>query len=88
MVKTINEQIKDAIASDKIIMGSKQTIKFLKLKSLKNVIVSTNCPVELKKDLTKYAEMAGIKVETIEGTSKQLGILCGKPFPITVLSIK
>jgi len=87
-MKTISEQIKEAIASEKIIMGSKQTIKFLKLKSLKTVVVSTNCPVELKKDLTKYSEMAGVKIETFEGTSKQLGILCGKPFPITVLSIK
>ncbi|MDD5416876.1 MAG: 50S ribosomal protein L30e [Candidatus Aenigmarchaeota archaeon] len=88
MAKELTEQIKDALSGKKAIVGSKQTIKYLKLKQLKVVIVSTNCPADIKKDIQKYTEIAGIKLENFEGTSKQLGVICGKPFPIAVISIK
>lgn len=88
MTKSLTEVIKDAMASKKILIGSKACIKHLRTKELKLVIISTNCPANLKRDIIKYAELGGIKVETFDGTSKQLGVICGKPFPIAALSIK
>lgn len=86
--KTLTEKIKDAMQAKKIMLGSKVAIKHLKLKELKSVIISNNCPEDMKKDISRYTELAGIKIEVFDGTSKQLGIVCGKPFPIAVLSIK
>ncbi|MBU3896924.1 MAG: 50S ribosomal protein L30e [Nanoarchaeota archaeon] len=86
--KTLTEKIKDAMSAKKIMLGGKVTIKHLKMKELKSVIISNNCPENMKKDINRYAELVGIEVEVFDGTSKQLGIVCGKPFPIAVLSIK
>jgi len=86
--KTLTEKIKEAMSAKKIMLGGKISIKHLKLKELKSVIISNNCPEGMKKDINRYAELAVIKVEVFDGTSKQLGIVCGKPFPIAVLSIK
>lgn len=86
--KNIINQIKEAIDAKNVIIGSDRTVKYLKIKQLKLVIVSSNCPEDLKKDVIKYADLSGTEIETFDGTSKQLGIVCGKPFPIAVLSIK
>ncbi len=86
--KELINKLKEAIAANNIIIGSKQTVKHLKLKDLKLVVVANNCPEDIKKDAEKYAGQADIKIETFDGTAKQLGIICGKPFPIAVLSIK
>lgn len=86
--KELITKLKEAISSKNAIVGSKETVKMLKTKKLKLVILSNNCPEELKKDITKYSKLSETKTENFEGTSKQLGILCGKPFPIAVLSIK
>ena len=37
---------------------------------------------------SKNAKVAEVKVETFDGTSTQLGIICGKSFPISTLVIK
>ena len=86
--KNTMNRLKEAIESKNIVIGSDRTVKYLKMKKLKLVIVSSNCPEDLKKDITKYANLSGTEIEIFDGTSKQLGIFCGKPFPIAALSIK
>ena len=34
------------------------------------------------------AGLSGASVEVFEGSSKELGVICGKPFPIMALVIK
>jgi large subunit ribosomal protein L30e len=84
----MTDELRDAIKDNSIVIGNKQTIKSLKAKSIKSVVVATNCPESMKKDIEYYSKIAGIKCEVFDGTAKQLGVLCGKPFSIAVLAIK
>jgi len=84
----MTDELRDAINENKVIIGSKQTIKNLKLKSIKKIVIANNCPVNIKKDIDYYSKLTGIKIESFDGTAKQLGVLCGKPFSIAVLAIK
>jgi len=52
------------------------------------IVLAVNCPEDVKKDIKRYATMSKIEVKDYDGTAKQLGIFCGKPFPIATLSIK
>jgi large subunit ribosomal protein L30e len=82
------EELRDAIKENNVIIGSKQTIKHLKLKKLKLVVLANNCPENVKNDIEYYSKLTGIKVEKFDGTAKQLGVFCGKPFAIATLAIK
>jgi len=82
------DEIKNALKEKRIVLGSKQTIKNLKLKNIKFVVIANNCPENIKKDIEYYSKLTGIKVEVFDGTAKQLGITCGKPFAIAALAIK
>ena len=81
------EDLRTALDEKKVILGSKRTIKYLKLGKAKKIILSNNCPEIVKKDVEHYTKLTGIKLESFDGTSKQLGIFCGKPFAISALAI-
>jgi large subunit ribosomal protein L30e len=84
----MTDELSNAIKAKNIIIGNKQTIKSLKTKGVKSVVIATNCPERMKKDIEYYSKVAGIKFEVFNGTAKQLGVLCGKPFSVAVLAIK
>jgi ribosomal protein L30E len=45
-------------------------------------------PEKIRKEIEHNAKIAGIKVEIFDKSSKELGVLCGKPYPVSVLVIK
>ena len=85
---TVREDIKSALENDKVLIGKKRIIKDIKTKDLNLVIVASNCPDEIKKDLNHYAKIGEVNVQEFDGTSKELGTFCGKPFPIATIAIK
>ena len=82
------QELRDAITNKNVIVGTKRTIKYLKMRGVKVVILSNNCPENIKNDIEQYAKLADVKVEKFDGTGKQLGIFCGKPFSINTIAIK
>ena len=86
--KELMNKLKEAIADNSVVMGSKEAKKYLKLKDVKLIIIANNCPNDVKQDIEKYSDISETKIEEFDGTAKELGIMCGKPFPIAVLSIK
>lgn len=85
--KDVQTILKDALSKDNIIIGSREVVKALKMKKPELIILASNCPESIKKDINYYANMSGIKVETFSGSGKQLGIFCGKPFSISSIAI-
>ena len=81
------EDLRTALEEKKVVLGSKRTIKYLKLGKVKKIVMSNNAPESVKKDLEHYTKLTGTKLENFDGTSKQLGIFCGKPFSISALAI-
>lgn len=82
------KELKDALDNKNVIVGTKRTIKYLKIEKVKKIILANNCPEDIKKDIEHYSNLSQVKIETFDGTGKQLGIFCGKPFPINTIAIK
>jgi large subunit ribosomal protein L30e len=85
---TLTETIQAALKANKVILGYKKSIKFIKSNTPKLIVIAKNSPEEIRKEIEHNAKIAGIKVDVFEGSSKELGIVCGKPFPVTTLVIK
>jgi len=52
------------------------------------VVVAKNTPEKMRKEIEHNAGIAGVRLEVFEGTSKELGVICGRPYPVTVLVVK
>jgi len=85
---TLTKTIQEAVKSKNVIIGYKKSIKFIKLNKPKLVIVAENAPEKIKEEIENSTKIARVKVKIFNGTSKELGIISGKPFPITTLVIK
>jgi ribosomal protein L30E len=76
------------VKSKKIVLGYRNSIKFIKLKTPKLIVISNNLPESLKKEIEQNAKVGKMKIETFNGTSKELGTFCGKPFPVSAFVIE
>jgi len=88
VIMNVSKEIKDAIKSEKLIIGSRTVFKNLKSGMLESVVHASNYPDGVRKDLNHYSKVSGVKVEEFDGNSVQLGELCGKPFSILIAGIK
>lgn len=78
-------EIKKLLGSKKLIIGSDRTFKLLKTGKLTKVVIAKNANKKMKDDIEYY----GSQVEIIqtEKTNEELGVLCKKPFAISVLGV-
>jgi large subunit ribosomal protein L30e len=80
--------IQEALKSRKIVIGYRKTIRFIKVNSPKLIVISKNIPQKSREEIEHNAKISDINIEVFSGTSKELGIICGKQFPISTLAIK
>ena len=63
-----------------------QTIKFYDTERVQKVLVSANCPARDEKHINYYAGMSGAEIHKLSYPNDELGIICKKPFSISVLA--
>ena len=84
----LTEDIQAAIKSNKTIVGYNESISYLKTNTPKVIIVANNLPLSIRQKLEHNAKISRAKFEIFDGTSRELGVVCGKPFPVTTIIIK
>ncbi|NJE07340.1 50S ribosomal protein L30e [Thermococcus sp. M39] len=80
-------ELRKALETGKVVIGSNKTVKLAKIGGAKLIIVAKNAPKEVKDDIYYYAKLSNIPVYEYEGTSVDLGTLLGKPFVVASLAI-
>lgn len=84
----VDRGIRVAVDTGNVTLGSHKSIQGLKLGKGKLVIIAQNCPVDIREDVVRYSELSEIPVYDYEGTSVELGSVCGKPFTVATMIIK
>jgi len=82
-----SSEIKKLLKEKSIAIGTERTIKNLKLGKVDKVIVTSNCHEKVQKDIEYYASLGKAEILKIKYPNEELGIICKKPFAISVLSI-
>lgn len=82
------KSIRMAVDTGKVEFGSNKGKRNSLTAGAKAVIISSNCPSEVKVDLLHYCKLSGVPTLEFPGTSLELGSLCGVPFPVCALSVK
>jgi large subunit ribosomal protein L30e len=84
----VDRGIRVAVDTGSVTLGSDKSIQALKLGKGKLVIIADNCPRDIKEDIEHYSKLSEIPVYTYEGTSVELGSVCGRPYTVAALIIK
>lgn len=81
------DEIKNNLKSRRLVLGAGVAIKSLKRGSLAKVFLSSNCPESIKRDVAYYCGISGCPVETLDVPNDELGVVCKKLFPVSVVGL-
>ncbi len=76
-----------AINTGRIHLGSKVAVQEMRRGRARIAILSSNCTEETREDIENFGKLSGIPVLSHDKDSRDLGVLCGKPFPVSVIVI-
>lgn len=79
--------IRLAVDSGKTALGMNSAIDSIKSNAAKLVIIASKSGEGVLQDVLHMAKVSNIRTIVFEGTSMELGTVCGKPYSVSVLSI-
>ena len=68
-------------------LGTERTLKSLRTKRAKLVIVASNCRPDVLADIERYAKLSGTALHRYAGSNVELGIASGKPFSVSAMAV-
>ena len=80
-------EVRKLLTEKRVILGTDRTIKALRQGALVKVLVSSNCPPALKRDIQRYCQLTNAAMEEMSQTNEALGVVCKKPFLISVIGV-
>ena len=72
---------------DKLVIGSRRTLKYLKLGKLAKIFMAKNAPEDIKSDIEYYAKLSNVEVVNLSLDNEELGAALKKPFKVAVVSL-
>lgn len=83
----LSSALRLTVETGKVEFGMKTGMKDALNGSAKLFVVAGNLPADTMSSVTKYASASGVPMILFDGTSMELGSICGKPFPISIVSV-
>jgi large subunit ribosomal protein L30e len=83
----IANDIRLAVDSGKAALGINKVLDTIKGNTSKLLVVASKNKKGVVQDIEHMAKISNIKVVIFEGTSMELGAVCGKPFSVSAVSI-
>ncbi|MGB9719001.1 MAG: 50S ribosomal protein L30e [Candidatus Anstonellales archaeon] len=83
----IEAALKLMVETGKYEMGFRRGHAAALLGKAKAIVLAKNTPPINAADVQHYAKLSGIPVFIVDKTSLELGSVCGRPHPVSVLSI-
>lgn len=81
----MSDELKKAIKEQKLVYGTNETIKRLKLGSCKAVFIASNCPKRVRDDIKRYSGLCGAAVNELDIPDSEIGMLCKRRHSVSVL---
>ena len=79
--------LKKLLAQDKLVLGSEGTLKGLRGGRLRTVLLASNCDARVKAEVEHLCRVAGVECVTLLHANEEIGVLCKKPFAISVVGV-
>jgi len=85
--KVTTTEIKKLLKAGNVLLGTERTLKSLRLGRIEKVLLSSNVNEKAEKDINYYAGLSNTEVQKLDIPNDELGVVCKKPFSISVISV-
>ncbi len=83
----LSGDIRLAVDSGEVVVGSRDVLRTIKKNTSKLVITAKNIDEKNAMEIKHLANISNLKVLDFDGSSTELGSICGKPFSVSILSV-
>ena len=84
----VEKAIGMAVKTGKVFFGMNSTLHDAIMGKAKIIILSSNCPMNIREDIEYVCKLSNIPFLIYKGSSIDLANICGKPFIVSALSIR
>jgi large subunit ribosomal protein L30e len=84
----LNKALANATKKDKVLFGTKKTLKIAMSGKCDFIVVASNCPKNILERVVYYCNLSDISWLVFPETSRELGKICKKPFLVSILAIR
>ncbi|RMF56098.1 hypothetical protein D6745_00290 [Candidatus Woesearchaeota archaeon] len=82
------KEIKSYLKTNKLVLGSKETLKCLRASALEKVFLAANCRQDVSEEISHLAKLSETDVVKMRHIDQEMGALCKKPYSISVIGVK
>ncbi|MGD2142192.1 MAG: 50S ribosomal protein L30e [Candidatus Bathyarchaeota archaeon] len=86
-MSSVDHELRMAINTGRVFLGSKVAVREMRRGRAQMAILSSNCPQETKEEIQNFGKLSNIPIIQHRKDSVDMGILCGKPFPVSTIVI-
>jgi large subunit ribosomal protein L30e len=86
-MSSVDHELRLALSTGKVQLGSKTAVREMRRGRARMAILSSNCPTDKAEAIETYGRLSEIPVLTHAKDSVDLGVLCGKPYPVSAMVI-
>ncbi len=79
--------IRMCMESGELILGARESMQSARNGKGKALVLSANAPADAAGDVRRFCALSNLPILEFSGTSMELGSLCGKPFPVSMLLV-
>jgi large subunit ribosomal protein L30e len=83
----IQQQIRAAVETGKVVYGSEKTIEALLTAEPKMVVLSSDCPQIQKESINYYCTLANVPQISVKENAIDFGSSVGRPHPVAAMTI-
>jgi large subunit ribosomal protein L30e len=80
-------ELRKHVQVNNTVIGTDRTIKLINLGQIETVFVAENCSADVKEDLKRYCSDSKCEVVELPVPNEELGVLCKKPFSVSVVGV-
>ena len=80
-------EVRALVGTKKLVIGTERVMKLLKTGNISKVFLTVNCPDSVREDVARYAGLAKAEIVELDIPNDELGIVCKKPFSISVAGV-
>ena len=85
--KPLTAALRLAVESGKVEFGSRSGLKAILLGKAKLFVVCENTPKKVLEKVKNYCKISDLPLINFDGSTLELGSVCGKPYPVSLLSV-
>ena len=83
----LSKAIRMCMESGVIILGARESMQGARHGKGRALVLAANAPDDNASDVRRYCALASLPIIEFSGTSMDLGSVCGKPFPVSMLLV-